>query len=395
MGSILNDFEILDLLNMDELIWLEEAPPVPVHYTLDLADSVTLSEVVGSNFQIGLGDSVGLEDSISLVVRPIVSPIVAIRVSPSDADMYQGGSIDYSLIATHEDGSESEIADQASWSVIGSAAIFDTTIPWRLKSVSTGSGTVVANYGGLSPSATATFTVHSPLIVAQSADVVGAYSPDPDYYLKFITSQYQNSPNFLAWTRGFLEIIQSIMKLAVNLPYYFSFSRIVDKASGAYIPGALTVESGDYVFEEMDAAIGNQLDVLGEILGVGRVIDFKPTDGSSSTLDDETYRILLKNKVLRNHWDGKAASIQEAWSNLFPGGKIIVQDNQNMTVDVTITGGFSQLIIDLIEHDYIVPRPQGVLMNYYVGTVSPSNLPFFGFDRDDTYVSGFDKGHWV
>ena len=131
------------------------------------------------------------------------------------------------------------------------------------------------------------------------------------------------------------------------------------------------------------------------IEGVGRVIDFKPTDGSSSTLDDETYRILLKNKVLRNHWDGKAASIQEAWSNLFPGGKIIVQDNQNMTVDVTVTGAFTQIIVDLIENDYIVPRPQGVLMNYYTGTVSPSNLPFFGFDRDDTYVSGFDKGHWV
>jgi hypothetical protein len=66
-----------------------------------------------------------------------------------------------------------------------------------------------------------------------------------------------------------------------------------------------------------------------------------------------------------------------------------------MTIDVTITGTFTQIIIDLIENDYIVPRPQGVWMNYYVGTISPANLPFFGFDRRDAYVSGFDEGHWV
>ena len=105
MGSILNSFEILDLLNMDELIWLEEAPPVPVHYTLDLADSVTLSEVIGSNFQIGLEDSVGLEDEISLTLSHPASPIVSTALYPGVVDMYLGASNVYSLIATHADGS--------------------------------------------------------------------------------------------------------------------------------------------------------------------------------------------------------------------------------------------------------------------------------------------------
>ncbi len=397
MGSILNSFEILDLLNMDELIWLEEAPPVPVHYTLDLADSVTLSEVIGSNFQIGLGDSVGLEDEISLTLSHLASPIVSTALYPSVVDMYLGASNVYSLIATHADGSQSNISHLATWSIIGSpvAAEFDLKYPWQLNSVAVGSGIVVANYPSISPPATGVFTVHSPMIVAQSEDRAGAYAAGTAYYLRFITSQYQNSPNFLAWISGFLDILQNLKDLSDNLAYYFSFSRIVDKDSGVYIPGALTVEQGDYAFAEMDAAIGDQLDILGVILGVGRTVNFMPTGGLSPILDDATYRLLLKNKVIRNHWDGRASTIQEAWKSLFPGGTIIVQDNQNMTVDVTITGGFSQLIIDLIEHDYIVPRPQGVLMNYYVGTVSPSNLPFFGFDRDDTYVSGFDKGHWV
>jgi len=192
-----------------------------------------------------------------------------------------------------------------------------------------------------------------------------------------------------------MDIVDDIKDISQSLSFYFSLFRVIEKDALAYVPDALTTKAGSYTFVSFDACVGDQLDILGVILGVPRQVTFDPTDGSSPILDDSTYRILLKNQVLKNHWDGRAESLQTTWKELFPGGTIIIQDNQNMTIDVTITGTFTQIIIDLIKNDYIVPRPQGVWMNYYVGTISPANLPFFGFDRRDTYVSGFDEGHWV
>jgi len=241
----------------------------------------------------------------------------------------------------------------------------------------------------------ADISIHNPLIVEQDEDLEDEYRSTVDDFQALYTSQYQNSTRLLAWSKSFMDIADSIKALAQSLPFYFSFFRIVDKDVLVYVPNALTTKEGDYTFTTFEACVGDQLDILGDILGVKRRLTFNPTDGSSPVLDDDTYRIVLKNQVLRNHWDGKAASLQTTWEGLFPGGKISIQDNQNMTVDVTVSGAFTAIMVDLIQNGYIVPRPQGVLMNYYIGTQSPSNLPFLGFDRDDSYVSGFDEGHWV
>jgi hypothetical protein len=267
-----------------------------------------------------------------------------------------------------------------------------------LTSTATGTCAIVVgvpNLFGFFEFANESLTIHNPLIVEQAHDLVDQYRPVVDDYIKLFTSQYQNSTKLLAWARSFMDIVDDIKDLAQNLSFYFSLFRVIDKDAISYVPNALTTKAGSYTFTSFDACVGDQLDILGVILGIPRQVTFDPTDGSSPVLDDSTYRILLKNQVLKNHWDGRAESLQTTWKELFPGGKIIVQDNQNMTIDVTITGTFTQIIIDLIENDYIVPRPQGVWMNYYVGTISPANLPFFGFDRRDTYVSGFDEGHWV
>ena len=183
-----------------------------------------------------------------------------------------------------------------------------------------------------------------------------------DYYLKLFTSQYQNSTNLKAFAQVFLDKMQDITDLIDALYFYF----------------------------DLDEATGDQLDIVGELLGQSRYVDFEPTDGSSPKLDDETYRILLKCKVLNNHWDGKIDSLQPAWKLIFPTGNIVVQDNQDMTMSVFVYGEFTSKIVDLIEHGYVVPRPEGVLVNIYTGT-----LPLLGFDRDDDYIAGFDTGHWT
>lgn len=326
--------------------------------------------------------------------------IESVEITPNVANIYLGDELQYHVIVTYKNGVIVDLTDEALWSTSSSPSIadFSTETPGLLISKALGTCDIVVGVPdlfGFFEFANASLTIHEALIVEQAHDLVDQYRPVVDDYIKLFTSQYQNSTKLLAWARSFMDIVDDIKDLAQNLSFYFSLFRVIDKDAISYVPNALTTKAGSYTFTSFDACVGDQLDALGVILGIPRLVTFDPTDGSSPILDDDTYRILLKNQVLKNHWDGRAESLQTTWKELFPGGKIIVQDNQNMTIDVTITGAFTQIIIDLIENDYIIPRPQGVWMNYYVGTVSPPNLPFFGFDRRDIYVSGFDEGHWV
>ena len=323
-----------------------------------------------------------------------------VEIIPSIADIYLGDELQCRVIVTYENGVSADLTDEALWSTSSSPSIadFSTETPGLLISKALGTCDIVVgvpDQAGAFEFFSGSLTIHNPLIVEQTEDLVNAYRPVVADYIKLFTSQYQNSTKMLAWARSFMDIVDDIKDISQSLSFYFSLFRVIEKDALAYVPDALTTKAGNYILDSFDACVGDQLDALGVILGVPRQVTFDPTDGSSPILDDDTYRILLKNQVLKNHWDGRAESLQTTWKELFPGGKIIIQDNQNMTIDVIITGAFTQIIIDLIENDYIIPRPQGVLMNYYVGTVSPPNLPFFGFDRRDVYVSGFDEGHWV
>jgi hypothetical protein len=181
-------------------------------------------------------------------------------------------------------------------------------------------------------------------------------------HIELLTSQYKLSPRLLDWT-----------------------SAVLDKVGEANATGELMSLELD-----IDQAVGVQLDLLGGILGQGRQVGFQPTDGSSPILGDATYRVLLKARVAQNHWDGKVASLYPVWQDLFPGGSIVISDSQEMSANVSLSGSFTSIIRELIEKGYIVPRPQGVLYSYNFGTT-----PYFGYDYDNTFISGYDTGNLV
>lgn len=180
-------------------------------------------------------------------------------------------------------------------------------------------------------------------------------------YLNLLTSQYRNSANLNAWLEDNLNYLDSITTLLDLFTWYF----------------------------DLDSAEGDQLDIIGSIVGVDRTLTFQPSGGVSSILDDENYRILIKAKIVKNHWNGTIGSLVEAWSLLFPDGQIIVTDNQDMSMDVLIVGDFSTLTSELITNGYIVPKPEGVKINYVSAT-----LPSFGYDLETTYVDGYEIGNW-
>lgn len=181
------------------------------------------------------------------------------------------------------------------------------------------------------------------------------------YYLNLVTHEWVLKPKFMALLRLLLKKFDDVSQCLVSM-------------DTAY---------------DLDSAVGVQLDALGTVVGAARTVGFQPSDSVSPVLDDDTYRIYIKAKIGQNQWDGTILSLYPLWQQLFPDGTIVVEDNQDMTVNITVTGAFTSILQDLILNGYIVPRPEGVLYNYLFST-----LPAFGFGSSPGYIAGFDTGHW-
>lgn len=207
-----------------------------------------------------------------------------------------------------------------------------------------------------------------------------------EYYKNLITSQHRNKPKFIDHLFAALEMVDNGTRLVNNLHEYFDIDNISENPYLDYIPGYIFgYSTGKFIA----SANGKQLDLLGELIGVSRTVHFTPTDGSSPVLSDDNYRIVLLAKIAKNNWDGQIGSLKQIWENLFPGYLIIITDNQDMTMNVLLAGSFTPILIDLITYGYIVPKPEGVLINYVYG-----HLPVFGYDSNDEYVAPYDTGWW-
>lgn len=399
-----------------------------------------------TNFQDSSGiDWLQIEDEGLLLSLDIVDYITvsdnlefltdssALEIIPGELTIYLGENQQLTLLTTDGNGIVYDVTNEAIWTVDDDLIGSFNSVTGMFVTKKTGTCTVTASLYGIMTK-TLSVTIHNPLIVAHASDMVGRYQPTVDTYLNLLTSQYQNSTKAKRYLETFLDIVEDVRELAENMIYYFSFMKIISYNSSINSDGTLTVKQGngyeligsltetlkeylktsdgDYIVTSdgdrlyipltnpigfFEACIGNQLDMLGELIGQARRVYFKanpnlspPTLAQWVELGDNDYRDLLKNKMMINTWDGKASTLQESWSQLYPGGIISIQDNQDMTVDITLSGTLSSTTINLILNGYIIPRPQGVEYNIYY-----SDLPFFGFDRDDEYIAGFDTGNWV
>lgn len=171
---------------------------------------------------------------------------------------------------------------------------------------------------------------------------------------------------------------------------------------------------------DLDSAVGVQLDAIGLWVGVSRNVTtplagvyfsfdtaglgfdqgvwrgpFDPDTGVTS-LDDETYRLVIRARIGANHWDGTLEGSKAILDQVFGGDThVYIQDNQDMSITVGIAGKVpSALFLALLSGGYIPIKPQAVRVNYYLVT-STEGAPLFGFDMNNQYVAGFDAGAWA
>lgn len=209
-------------------------------------------------------------------------------------------------------------------------------------------------------------------------------------YLDLITSEYTEQPNFTAMVSFLVAVPVQVQTLMASMVPIF----------------------------DVDVAIGDQLDILGQWVGVSRNISI-PIDGvyfswdgdftvgwdfgtwqpdlaptSITSLPDDAYRTLIKTKIAANSWDGTTDGAYAIWDSIFTDITILIQDNQNMTYDLAIVGGIiDSLTLALITGGYISLKPEGVRIDAYY--VSIDSNPVFAWDLDAPLLQGWDIGSWV
>lgn len=183
-----------------------------------------------------------------------------------------------------------------------------------------------------------------------------------DNYLKLITSQHRDKPKYMAMVTVLLRPSDDIFALAATM---------------------------DDEFDVM-LATGVQEDVVGTLVGANRTLNFQPDKGLDPVLDNAAYRMLLQAKIAQNMWKGGIMDLRDLWATIFGNG-IILQDNQNMTIDVVVIGNsFDQIVRNMIQKGLIVPKPQSVKLTTYF-----SDQQVFGYDMETNTIRGYDEANWI
>jgi hypothetical protein len=158
-------------------------------------------------------------------------------------------------------------------------------------------------------------------------------------YTSLITSEHSGKPNFSAMVAAVAQCFADQINVMQSIPAAF----------------------------DLDTAVGVQLDAVGLWAGITRQLKlplnvyfsldtanlgfdqgswqgpFDPSAGLVS-LDDATFRTLIRAKIAANSWDGTIPGAAAAYSNLFngSGSYIFIQDNMDMTMTGRCIGSNSE-----------------------------------------------------
>ena len=184
-----------------------------------------------------------------------------------------------------------------------------------------------------------------------------------DDYTDLITPLYKNKPKYMSLVNMYLSNILSPELISPMIENAFDIER----------------------------AIGAQLDIIGNEVGCSRHITFTPLDGSGDILSDYYFRIIIKCAIIRNLWKGDIMTIETLWDILFTDISMRIKDNQDMTMSIYFSGKISSLLQELINHGYVIPKPQAVRINEIIYA---NTKPEFGYDLSTADVDGYDVGNW-
>lgn len=219
-------------------------------------------------------------------------------------------------------------------------------------------------------------------------------SADLTPYLNLVTSEYADKPNFL-------KVIQTTIQAWADT------TNLQDLYIQLY---------------DVDNAIGEQLDVVGQWVGISRNLKLSiagiyfafdtsgvgfdqgiwqgPFDPDSGLvqLPDDHYRLLIKAIILNNVWDGTTDNAYALANVVFQsyGYSIFIEDPCNLTMNLGLfgTGPPDPLTLALFVGGYLNIKPAGIHISNYFTQYNAG--PLFAFDLNDgVKFAGFDSGSWA
>jgi len=120
-----------------------------------------------------------------------------------------------------------------------------------------------------------------------------------------------------------------------------------------------TVDSFNLAFDINNAA-GNQLDIIGELVGVKRLLPFVPLTGSRE-MDDDEFRVIILMKIFRNEWDGTMEGAAKAYQSSFRDfAGITFWDDGVCHVNIGIRAESGTRIAEILNSSGVLLVPAGV-----------------------------------
>lgn len=209
-------------------------------------------------------------------------------------------------------------------------------------------------------------------------------------YTQLITNQHRSQPRFSATVELLTGAAAAIGNAAAGLTSAFNADVAVGvqlDAVGRWVgvSRAVTVPIANAYFAWDDPALGWDL--------ASWKAPYEATEGIT-TLDDETYRAVIKAKIGSNYWTGNNERLNAIGLTAFAqlGIQCYVLDNLDMTTTVYILGTPSQALIEMIKRGIAPPKTAGVRITGYILASAPG-APFFALSVPTTSLTaGLDFG---
>ena len=175
-----------------------------------------------------------------------------------------------------------------------------------------------------------------------------------------LVTSYNQKPKFVAMIKALTDGLYSFQELANIVPSLFN----------------------------IDTAVGQQLDVLGQWIGFPRTLNIskqwfsfnEPYEGfdmgewyvfgdvpyTSVTLTDQLYRIILKAKILVNNFDGTRPAFEAILNQLFTLSDVTYKIVQTapMTLVIHTQGTINQVVFFLLTENIFKIIPMGVSVTW-------------------------------
>lgn len=132
-------------------------------------------------------------------------------------------------------------------------------------------------------------------------------------------------------------------------------------------------------FFNIDTAEDYGLLLWGKVLGVEWVSYLDPDDNIAKPVSSELYRRMIKGKFFAYGCNGSVPDLNKYLQIVFPGKKLYVRDNYNMTITVVAFSAFTAEETAVLLSGDFMPVPMGVKSDFAI--VDPEKV--LGFKNSD------------